>query len=101
MLWESKSRIIILRWKNNTSPADTYLIALDALTGHRIWTVLTRGPDNISGSNTAATLAVKDKVIVGIGGGELGVRGYISAYNLNTGESWNGGGIRRVTTKIC
>ena len=70
---------------------DTTLVALDAYTGKLIWQVITRDSNDISGTNTATTLVAKDKVIVGIGGGELGVRGHISAYDSNTGEKiWRG-----------
>ena len=38
---------------------------------------------------TLAPLVVKDKVIVGVGGGEYGIRGFIAAYDANTGkEAW-------------
>ena len=35
---------------------------------------------------THAPLVVKDKVIVGVAGGEFGIRGFIAAYNVSTGE---------------
>ena len=70
--------------------ADTTLIALDARTGDQIWTTVTG--DIFNGeSNTASILPIKDRIIVGISGGELGVRGYISAYHKDTGELiWRG-----------
>ena len=37
-------------------------------------------------TNTATVLPVKDKVIIGVSGGEFGVQGYVTAYNLKTGE---------------
>jgi hypothetical protein len=36
--------------------------------------------------NTNAPHVFKDKVITGISGGEWGVRGYVAAYNINTGD---------------
>ena len=70
---------------------DNTLVALDALTGERIWSSVTNPASNIGGSNTAATLVAKDKVIVGVGGGEFGVWGHISAFNLHTGKlEWRG-----------
>ena len=40
-------------------------------------------------SITLAPLVVKDKVIVGVGGGEYGIRGFIAAYDAKTGkEAW-------------
>lgn len=64
---------------------DGRLIALDAKTGAKIWDVLTvdlSKPYSITG----APRIVKGKVIIGNGGAELGVRGYLSAYDANTGE---------------
>ena len=37
-------------------------------------------------SVTGAPLVVKDMVLIGVGGGEYGIRGYIDAYDVNTGE---------------
>ena len=39
-------------------------------------------------SITVVSLALKDKVIIGVSGGELGVRGLIDAYDAKTGEDW-------------
>ncbi|MBS0250125.1 MAG: methanol/ethanol family PQQ-dependent dehydrogenase [Proteobacteria bacterium] len=65
--------------------ADTSLIALDAKTGTEIWKVKEDDPKN-GASGTGAPLVVKDKVIVGVSGGEFGVRCYITAYDLNSGQ---------------
>ncbi len=64
--------------------ADTKVVALDAKTGAVVWEVL-NGDPAIGETNTATVLPVKDKVIVGISGGEFGVRGSVTAYDLNTG----------------
>lgn len=70
---------------------DTTLVVLDAYTGELIWSVITGESTEIYDTNTTTTLAVNGKVIVGISGGEYGVRGYISAYNLENGELlWRG-----------
>ena len=70
---------------------DTTLVALDALTGELLWSVLTGVSNDNVHTNTAAILVAKDKIIVGIGGGEYGILGYISAYNSNTGKLiWRG-----------
>ena len=37
-------------------------------------------------SSTVAPLAVKDKIILGVAGGEFGIRGFIDAYNAKTGK---------------
>ncbi|MDS9466835.1 methanol/ethanol family PQQ-dependent dehydrogenase [Paracoccus sp. MBLB3053] len=68
--------------------ADTTLIALDAKTGELKWSVQTGDPA-IGETNTATVLPVKDKVIVGVSGGEYGVRGRVTAYSLADGsEVW-------------
>jgi len=67
---------------------DAQLIALDARTGRPIWkTEVATTKDGYS--ITHAPLVVKDKVIVGVGGGEYGIRGFIAAYDTATGkEAW-------------
>ncbi|MBT2971784.1 MAG: methanol/ethanol family PQQ-dependent dehydrogenase [Candidatus Thiodiazotropha sp. (ex Ctena orbiculata)] len=67
------------------SQADTTLVALDAKTGKKIWSVKNGDPSK-GETSTAAPMVVKDKVFVGISGGEFGVRGSITAYNLNDGK---------------
>ncbi len=64
---------------------DARLVALDAGTGAERWQ--TRVDDNARGvSLTLAPLALDGKVIVGISGGEAGVRGYLDAYDAASGE---------------
>ncbi|MCR9146023.1 MAG: methanol/ethanol family PQQ-dependent dehydrogenase [Rhodobacteraceae bacterium] len=65
--------------------ADTTVVALDAETGEVEWEAV-NGDPSIGETNTATVLPVKDKVIVGISGGEFGVRGHVTAYDLNSGE---------------
>jgi alcohol dehydrogenase (cytochrome c) len=64
---------------------DAKLIALDARSGRELWQAAVE--DGKTGhSVTVAPLAVKDKVIVGIAGGEYGIRGFVDAYYASTGE---------------
>ena len=65
--------------------ADTTVVALDAMTGEVKWSAVNGDPTK-GETNTATVLPVKDKVIVGISGGEFGVRGHVTAYNMETGE---------------
>jgi PQQ-dependent dehydrogenase (methanol/ethanol family) len=65
--------------------ADTTVVALDAATGAVVWKAV-NGDPKIAETGTSAPMVVKDKVIIGISGGEFGVRGSLTAYNLNTGE---------------
>ena len=64
---------------------DGRLIALDAKNGTVIWETMT--VDNFKAySITGAPRIIKDKVIIGNGGADFGVRGYVSAYDVNNGE---------------
>ncbi len=64
---------------------DAHVIALDTKTGNLIWDA--EAIDYRKGySFTLAPLVVKDKVIVGISGGEFGIRGFIDAYEAETGK---------------
>ena len=64
---------------------DAHVIALDAKTGNVVWDVV--AADYRTGhSFTVAPLAVKNLVVIGISGGEYGVRGFIDAYDAATGE---------------
>ena len=67
---------------------DARLVALDAGTGRKKWDV--KVADYERGySLTVSPLVVKDKVIVGTAGGEMGIRGSIAAYDAKNGkEAW-------------
>lgn len=67
---------------------DARLVAVDARNGKPLW--ITKVADNnASYSITLAPLVVKDKVVIGVGGGEYGVRGFVAAYDAKTGkEAW-------------
>ena len=64
---------------------DGRLIALDAATGTPVWEELTVDK-NYRYTITGAPRVVKGKVIIGNGGAEMGVRGYVSAYDAETGK---------------
>jgi alcohol dehydrogenase (cytochrome c) len=64
---------------------DAALVALDARTGLPVWEV--QVADSMLGySLTSAPLIVRDRVIVGITGGEFGARGFLDAYDSATGK---------------
>jgi quinohemoprotein ethanol dehydrogenase len=65
---------------------DGRLIALDQLTGIPVWSVQTTDPAKAAYSITAAPLVAGDKVVIGNAGSEYGVRGYITAYDAETGK---------------
>ncbi|HYG27212.1 MAG TPA: PQQ-binding-like beta-propeller repeat protein, partial [Caulobacteraceae bacterium] len=74
-------------WKGKVyvGTLDGRLEALDAATGKRLWSVVTvdqSRPYTITG----APRVIKGKVLIGNGGAELGVRGYVSAYDAETGK---------------
>jgi alcohol dehydrogenase (cytochrome c) len=67
---------------------DTHAVAVNAETGEEVWRTKV-GNMNVGETLTMAPLVVKDKVILGSSGGELGVRGYLVALDLASGkELW-------------
>ncbi len=65
--------------------ADTTLVALDAKSGKVAWSVKDGDPSK-GETGTDAPFVFKDKVFIGVSGGEFGVRGWVSAYNLSDGK---------------
>ena len=64
---------------------DGYLVALNARNGKVVWKTLTIDPVRPY-TITGAPRIVKNKVVIGNGGAEYGVRGYVSAYDVDSGE---------------
>ena len=62
--------------------ADTTLVALNAEDGKVVWSDK-RDDAKRGATSTGAAFVFKDKVLVGISGGEFGVRGYVQAYDLD------------------
>lgn len=70
--------------------ADTTLVALDEKTGEVVWSVKNGDPGK-GETGTAAPMVYNDKVFLGISGGEFGVHGSITAYNIADGsQAWRG-----------
>jgi alcohol dehydrogenase (cytochrome c) len=68
---------------------DARIIAIDARTGKELWKTPPAGDPKQGYAFTHAPLIVKDKVIAGTAGGEFGVRGFIAAWDVKTGnEVW-------------
>ncbi len=65
--------------------ADTTLVALDAKTGKVAWSAKNGDPAK-GETGTSAALVIKDKVLVGISGGEFGVQCHVTSYDLKTGK---------------
>ena len=74
-------------WKGRVyfATIDGRLIAVDAATGKLAWSVQTTDPSKPY-SITGAPRIVRGKVIIGNGGAEFGVRGYVTAYDADTGK---------------
>jgi alcohol dehydrogenase (cytochrome c) len=67
---------------------DAHLVAIDAKNGKPLWNIAVADV-KLAYSITLSPLVVKDKVIVGVGGGEYGIRGFVAAYDAKTGkEAW-------------
>ena len=64
---------------------DAHLVALDMRAGTVVWDAVL-GDYKIGYSSTIAPLAVKNLIVVGVAGGEYGIRGYIDAYDAQTGK---------------
>jgi len=67
---------------------DAHLVAIDARNGKPLWNIAV-ADSKLAYSITLAPLVVKDKVIVGVGGGEYGIRGFVAAFDPRSGrELW-------------
>src|ERR1051325_8627957 len=64
---------------------DNYMVGLDAQTGKELW-VTKLGEINLGETITMAPVVVKGKVLAGNSGGEMGVRGWLTAVDENTGK---------------
>lgn len=76
-VWQGKVYVGVL---------DGRLEAIDAKTGKRVWSVDTRSDHTRSYTITGAPRVVNGKVVIGNGGAEFGVRGYVTAYDAETGK---------------
>ena len=64
---------------------DAHLLALDMKTGAIVWDATMENFRN-GYASTIAPIVAKDKIIVGVAGGEFGIRGFIDAYDAHTGK---------------
>src|SRR5258708_747591 len=76
----------VAAWKGKifVGAFDGRLVALDAKTGKPAWSVATGDHKNLT--ITGAPRVVKGRVIIGMSGGEYGIRGYLSAFDAETGK---------------
>ena len=77
----------VAAWKGKiyVGTFDGRLVALDARTGKPVWSVVT-GDQSQAFTITQAPRVIKGRVVIGMSGGEYGIRGYISAYDAETGK---------------
>jgi alcohol dehydrogenase (cytochrome c) len=78
-------------WKDKVymGTLDSKLVALDAKTGSLIWETQIAEPEK-GYSETMAPTAVDGKILIGTNGGEYGIRGFVRAYDAETGKQvWN------------
>lgn len=64
---------------------DATLVALDAKTGEEVWSTEVANVDEAY-YMTLAPLVADGKVLIGVSGGEYGIRGFVAAYDAETGE---------------
>ncbi len=69
-----------------TGTLDNHVVALDQKTGRELWKVNVEDMRQCGCNITGAPLVVRDKVIVGVTGGDSAHRGYLSAFNVKTGR---------------
>jgi alcohol dehydrogenase (cytochrome c) len=65
---------------------NAHLLCLDARSGHLIWDVAYAPKDNKNYGATSVPLVVKDLVLVGTSGGDDGVRGFVAAFDADSGK---------------
>ncbi len=64
---------------------DAQLVALDAKTGNQVWATQIADPE-LGYSETMAPTAVGGKILIGTNGGEYGIRGFVKAFDSETGD---------------
>ena len=81
--------VAIYKDKVYLATLDSQLVALDAKTGSVIWQTQIDDPE-LGYSETMAPTAVDGKILIGTNGGEYGIRGFVRAYDADTGKLvWN------------
>jgi len=81
--------VAIYKDKVYMATLDSKLVALDAKTGSLLWQTDIAEPE-LGYSETMAPTAVDGKILIGTNGGEYGIRGFVRAYDADTGKLvWN------------
>jgi alcohol dehydrogenase (cytochrome c) len=77
--------VAVYRDKVYFATLDAKLVALDAKSGNPVWTTDIADP-TLGYSETMAPTAVNGKILIGTNGGEYGIRGFVKAYDADTGK---------------
>jgi quinohemoprotein ethanol dehydrogenase len=86
IMWDVSRGLAFWKGKVYSATIDGRLIAIDAATGDELWSVMTLDPE-LPLLITGVPKVFKDKIVIGNGGTELGaIRGYLTAYDAETGE---------------
>jgi quinohemoprotein ethanol dehydrogenase len=85
IVWDRNRGVALWNGKVYVALVDGRLIALDAQTGKEVWTAQTFDP-KLPLSITGAPRVFGGKVVIGNAGGDVGTRGFVSAYDAETGE---------------
>ena len=84
-LFQTNRGVAVLDHRVYVATIDAHLVALDATTGAVIWNIVVA--DNKMGyAITAAPLAIDGKILIGTGGSEAAVRGFLDCYDAATGK---------------
>lgn len=78
--------VAVWRGKVYTASVDGVLTAIDAKTGKPVWRASTFIDSKLTYASTGAPVIAGDKVLVGNAGADMGARGYVSAYDAETGK---------------
>jgi quinohemoprotein ethanol dehydrogenase len=85
VVWDRHRGLALYKGKIYVGVADGRLIALDAVDGHEVWTAQTFDR-HIPYAITGAPRVFDGRVVIGMSGGDIGTRGYASAYDAETGK---------------
>ena len=85
LIWGINRGVAYSHGKVFVGTQDGRLIALNAATGAVLWSVKTVADDSLL-TITGAPWTIKGKVLIGNGGADFGARGYVTAYDENTGK---------------
>lgn len=78
--------VVVWKGKVYVGSTDGWLVALDADTGKPVWKTDTIVDRHFTYTITGAPMVAGDNILIGNAGADMGARGYVGAYNLDTGK---------------